>query len=103
MKGIGCAAILLFFGMAGPAQSQVSPDADRAHSGQNHINAHVILGEALQIKGDLDGAIAEYCMAINAEPENYLAHYDLGIALYAKGDLDGAIIEYRKSIRIAPK
>jgi tetratricopeptide (TPR) repeat protein len=62
--------------------------------------ARVNLGEALRLKGDLDGAIAEHREAIRLKNDFLLAHNNLGSALQDKGDVDGAIAEYREAIRI---
>ena len=37
--------------------------------------AHVNLGNALDHKGDLDGAIAEYREALRLNPKDVVAHY----------------------------
>jgi tetratricopeptide (TPR) repeat protein len=64
--------------------------------------AHVSLGNALWIKDDLDGAIAEYRKAIALEPDYAGAHHNLGIALLKTGALDEAIREYRTAIALNP-
>jgi tetratricopeptide (TPR) repeat protein len=65
--------------------------------------AHNNLGNALQAKGDLDGAIAAYRKAIALDPNDAERRYNLGNALLAKGDLDGAIGTYRRAIALDPK
>jgi tetratricopeptide (TPR) repeat protein len=65
--------------------------------------ARVNLGFALEKKGDLDGAIAEYRAAIRLKSDYALAHDHLGAALYQKGDLARAIAEYQKAIAFDPK
>ena len=46
-----------------------------------------------EVKGDMDGAIAEYREALRLNPNNDMAHYNLGLALEHKGDWDGAMAE----------
>ena len=50
------------------------------------------------VKGDWDGAIAEYRTAISQQPNYPLAHMNLGLALRARGDQDGAITEFRLAL-----
>lgn len=67
------------------------------------VAAHLILGRALDDKGDWDGAIAEYREALRLNPNYDTVHNNLGIALGHKGDTDGAIAEYREALRLNPK
>jgi serine/threonine-protein kinase len=60
--------------------------------------AYVNLGNALQAKGDLSGAVAAFRKAIDLQPGYAMAHTNLGNALQAKGDLAGAIATSRKAI-----
>jgi tetratricopeptide (TPR) repeat protein len=62
--------------------------------------ARLNLGNALQAKGRLAEAIAEYRKAIQIKKDYADAYESLGAALQAKGRLDEAIIEYRKAIQI---
>src|ERR1700736_5389524 len=71
----------------------------RVHLDQSAAVERYNLGNALRHKGDLDGAIAEYRMAIHLNPNYADAHLHLGTALLIKNDLDGAIAEYRTAIR----
>ncbi len=64
--------------------------------------AHDNLGNALDHKGDLDGAIAEYREALRLNPKDVVAHINLGVALASKGDMDGEIGEYREALRLNP-
>jgi len=61
------------------------------------------LGNALRMKGDVDGAIAAYKHAIKIDPKYAHAHYNMGIALKVKGDVDGAIAFYEQTIQLDPK
>jgi serine/threonine-protein kinase len=58
------------------------------------------LGLAIQTKGDTDGAIAEFRIAIRLKSDLAEAHHNLGAALRSTGDTDGAITEYRKAIQL---
>ena len=61
---------------------------------------HFLRGNALDGKGDVDGAIAEYREALRLKPDFAEAHYNLGIALNHKGDWDGAMAEYREALHL---
>jgi tetratricopeptide (TPR) repeat protein len=58
---------------------------------------------ALDAKGQLDEAIAEYREAIRLRPEYPLAHYNLGNALRDQGKHTEAEAEYREAIRLRPE
>jgi tetratricopeptide (TPR) repeat protein len=64
---------------------------------------HESLGDALRIKGDLLGAMAEYRAALQLHPDFVNAHISLGTTLYLYGDANGAVSEYQAAIRLAPK
>ena len=51
------------------------------------MDDHFHFGVALQDKGDLEGAIAEYRAALHLNPNHVSAHEGLGTALHSKGDL----------------
>ncbi len=60
------------------------------------------LGNALHIKGDLEGAIDAYKEAIKLDPKFTAAYFNLGLAL-AKNDFDGAIDAFKEAIKLDPK
>src|SRR5262249_40575364 len=62
--------------------------------------AHNDLGVALQDKGFLDEAIAEYREALRLREDFPDAHNKLGVALREKGRLDEAIAEFRAATRL---
>jgi serine/threonine protein kinase/tetratricopeptide (TPR) repeat protein len=62
--------------------------------------AHNNLGAALNEKGRMDDAIAEFREAIRLKKDYSGAHNGLGNALKNKGQLDEAIAEYREAIRL---
>jgi tetratricopeptide (TPR) repeat protein/tRNA A-37 threonylcarbamoyl transferase component Bud32 len=61
------------------------------------------LGNVLQDKGDLKGAIDAYQQALALAPKFAWAHFNLGLALESQGNPDGAITHYKKAIEIDPK
>jgi tetratricopeptide (TPR) repeat protein len=66
-------------------------------------SAHNNLGNALQARGDVAGAIAAYRQAIVLNPSDAGTHSNLGTALVAAGDVAGAITAYRKALAIRPQ
>jgi len=69
---------------------------------QDDTTKHYNLGVELYKKGDLDGAIAEYRIAIRLNPNLPNAHYHLGIALMDQGNVSAAAKELEEFIRLAP-
>jgi tetratricopeptide (TPR) repeat protein len=52
------------------------------------------------LKGDNEGAIADFDIAIKFDPGYAQAYYNRGIALMGNGDLDAAIADFNKAIEI---
>ncbi len=67
----------------------------------NHV-AHLDLGVALEQKGDLTAALAQYRAAEQLAPELYHVHADLGHLLDNLGHLPEALVEYRKAVLLNP-
>ncbi len=63
--------------------------------------ACVNLGNALVLKGDLEGAVVAFRDALDGHPDYSGARRQLARALERKGDLDGAVAELRESTRHA--
>ncbi|MGH6960536.1 MAG: tetratricopeptide repeat protein, partial [Dongiaceae bacterium] len=63
---------------------------------------HLALGNALQAKGDLDGAIASFREGTGAQPGNPVAHVNLGNALRAAGRLDQSAASLRAAVQLDP-
>ena len=88
-----CVCSFLAFSVCASAQS----------SSQAEVSPHFQSAEALEHKGDVDGAIAEYRLAIKDTQNHSDSHYNLGRLLEtAKHDHKGAISEYREALRIRP-
>jgi tetratricopeptide (TPR) repeat protein len=60
------------------------------------------LGEAMEIQGDLAGAVAALWKAIALKPDLAPAHRDLGYALRRQGDLAGAIVALQRANALKP-
>ncbi len=67
-----------------------------------HAASRVFLGEALEGKGDLPGAIANYRQALEIKPDHLDALVRLGTALGSTGDLQQAIECFDKALLITP-
>jgi tetratricopeptide (TPR) repeat protein len=70
--------------------------------GEPQAHAYANLGVALDSKGDLNGAIAEYQSALQLKPDDAKTHANLGLAPEKKGDSDGAVAELRTAKRLKP-
>lgn len=68
----------------------------------NSSYLHGYLGDVLQITG-ADGAIAEYALALQLDPDNKAAVRSYAEALIAEGDLRGAIPAFRAVVRVDHK
>jgi tetratricopeptide (TPR) repeat protein len=64
--------------------------------------AHNDLGAELEHDGEIDGAIAQYQMALEIEPANAETHNNLGYALLQKGRTDEAILQLQKALELRP-
>jgi Flp pilus assembly protein TadD len=60
--------------------------------------ARYALANWLERKGDSDGAIAEYRVALKLRPRSENQHYNFGIRLMKKGDIDAAIAGYKEAL-----
>jgi tetratricopeptide (TPR) repeat protein len=65
--------------------------------------AHHDLGLALEAKGQLKEAIAEYDRVVGWDPKNADAHFRLGNALRRNGELDRAVAAYSRALELDPK
>ncbi len=67
------------------------------------VEAYLQIGYALQRRGFLGLAIAQFRKAIDLEATLFTAHFDLGIALERFRDMAGAEAAFRRSIALAPR
>jgi Flp pilus assembly protein TadD len=63
---------------------------------------HKHLGLSLFNTGDIEGAISEYLLYLQTNPNDAEAHYDLGVAFRAQGRKDDAQAQFREAARLAP-
>jgi Tfp pilus assembly protein PilF len=66
------------------------------------FEARYNLGEMLQARGDLDGAVEQFDFAIRIRPNDAVANNALGGALLAKGDLTGAVKQFDVALKAQP-
>src|SRR6266496_3358477 len=78
---------------------------DRQASQPNlkEANGYNERGIAKGVKGDIDGAIADFTRAIELYPKYSTAYTNRGLAKKNKGDLDGAIADCNRAIELDPK
>src|SRR5436309_2322030 len=78
---------------------------DRQASQPNlkEANAYNERGIAKGVKGDIDGAIADFTRAIELYPKYGTAYNNRGLAKKNMGDLDGAIADCTRVIELNPK
>jgi tetratricopeptide (TPR) repeat protein len=60
-------------------------------------------GRRLRGLGDLDGAIAQFRLAIRSVADYAPAHFELGIALRQAGKKDEAAAEFQRAAALDPK
>ena len=68
-----------------------------------NVTAHINLGDALNRKGDLNGAAATCREVIRLDPKFAPGHNNLGLVLRARGDLNGALACFQEAARLDPK
>ena len=67
------------------------------------VEVYLQIGYALDRRGYLGLAIAQFRKALDLEPTLFTAHYDLGMALERFRDTTGAEAAFRRSIELAPR
>jgi tetratricopeptide (TPR) repeat protein len=68
----------------------------------DYAEAHQNLAGMLAKMGDLEGAVAEYRIALQLNPDKVEAQDSLGGVLRAKGEVEQAIAEHRTALRLNP-
>ena len=101
---LGLALLVTIVGVAGSIgwavrnRAAIEEQVARERSALSHSND----GRTLLRKGDLSGAVREFRMVTELDPEGAEAFYDLAEALHAQGDVTGAIREYERAIDTTP-
>jgi Flp pilus assembly protein TadD len=67
----------------------------------NHVPALITLGDALTVKGERDGAVVAFQLAVKLRPLDIGLRAKLGAALHRCGRLDDTIFHYRKVVELA--
>jgi len=62
-----------------------------------------ISGDQYYQKGDIDGAMQEYNLALILDPENMNVHNSMGVCHGVRGDLDEALASFKTAMRLDPK
>lgn len=60
-------------------------------------------GLAKRRKGDLEGAIADFNVALGIDPTSVLALSDRGFCKMNLGDLDGAVADFTRAAELSPE
>jgi tetratricopeptide (TPR) repeat protein len=81
---------------------QIDAMQDNLHSLPDKSIVYNRLGNAYDILGEIDQAIASYQKAIEDNPHPEGVYYNLGMAFRKKGDLDRAIAYYKKALDLKP-
>jgi Tfp pilus assembly protein PilF len=68
----------------------------------NNVVARNQLGSALKARGQLDGAIHQYTLAIQSSPKYATSHVNLGLACMAQGRLDDAMQQFQTALELDP-
>ena len=105
----GLTHALYFSFMHGFAEDRLAALAEAFETGRNAVacderdaDAHFALGPILNLKHELDAAIAEFEVAIAYNPSFAHSHHGLGTALTFCGHWDQAIESYDRAIRLSP-
>jgi tetratricopeptide (TPR) repeat protein len=98
------AAVLRQLGDAQGAAEEAKAGAKIAASTNNLQAARFSTnsGKRLLAAGDVDGAMAQFRSALNAEPSYAEAHYQLGLALRQSGQKDEAKKEFQRAAALDP-
>jgi len=68
----------------------------------NSSTDHANLGQALELKGERDQALAEFHRALEIDPSCAPAHYHLGVAMARQGKTAEAMSEWREAVKSDP-
>ncbi|MGH9599570.1 MAG: M1 family aminopeptidase [Terracidiphilus sp.] len=63
------------------------------------VRVHILKGQQLVAQGDLVGALAEYQLALKANPQSSLANYRIGEVLFSQCNYQASVNAYRDSLR----
>src|ERR687889_125276 len=77
----------------------------RAHLPQQpgHMSGHIVFGQALYEKGELDQARDVFQTALQLDPENLIALRHLGDIARERNDIEGARVWFRRVLDADPR
>ncbi len=93
---------IYMLGLRRPDQA-IEPYKTAVRLDPQNAAVHYALGNALAVKGDLQGAQSQYEEASRLEPDNPLPHLARGDVLAGMGKYADAISEFQSALRISPK
>jgi tetratricopeptide (TPR) repeat protein len=108
-RALTAAAVILPIALAAASfhrnrvwESGVALWSDAVAKAPNKLRPRYNLGEALAKKGDPEGAIRQYEMALRIFPLHPESHNNLGAQYYGRGRVDEAIEHFRIAIAVKP-
>src|SRR5260370_7718705 len=93
MRPVRILAVVIIAGVAISAHAQASPSAE----------SYLSRGNDRYTRGDLDGAIDDFGLAIAFDPKWAAAHDLRANAVYSKGNISAAIADYTTAIELNPR
>jgi len=86
---------------AGRFRESVEAFKKAVEADPDSARAHVNLGTALGVTGDISAAMEQYRVALRLDPQNSTAHFNLGTLMARSGDYAGAVEHYQSVERSA--
>ena len=98
---VGLGAVHLFGNLSDNPMEGIQRIRAVVERDENNVYAHMTLGHASVISGQLDKAIERFNRVVQLQPDNLEAVLSLAEAHERKGDAKAAIVWYQKSLSLA--